>query len=90
MNKPQTVEEILREEVKNFSSPLTPEGLQLLVHNVAIEHTKQWIEYDRIQSKIEFSKDWIRESGTETIYPNSLVDKITPKIINSIKLNEIK
>ena len=44
MAKIPTVEELLIEEIKKFSSPLTGEGLQLLVCNVAIEFAKLHVE----------------------------------------------
>ena len=44
MEKLPTVEELLLNEIEKFSSPLTNEGLQLLVHNVAIEFAKLHVE----------------------------------------------
>ncbi len=44
MEKIPTAEELLIKEIKKFSSPLTGEGLQLLVCNVAIEFAKLHVE----------------------------------------------
>jgi len=43
-NNIPTIQELLIEESKKFSSPLTPEGLQLLVQNVAYQTAKLHVE----------------------------------------------
>jgi hypothetical protein len=44
MEKILTVAELLTEEAKKFSSPLTPEALSLLVDLVANKHAKNHVE----------------------------------------------
>jgi hypothetical protein len=44
MSKIPTAEELLLEEIKKFSTPLTSESLQLLVINVANQHAKNHVE----------------------------------------------
>lgn len=39
-----TLEELLKEEARKFSSPLTTEGLQLLVINVANQHARNHVK----------------------------------------------
>jgi len=79
MAKIPTVEELLIEEIKKFSSPLTGEGLQLLVCNVAIEFAKLHVE----AALKKASKKSKAKEGQITDY------KLTNSILNSYKLDNI-
>jgi len=61
-----TVEQLLIEEAKNFSSPLTPEGLQLLVINVATElaklHVTKALDQAFLNSKMRVSENNTNET----------------------------
>lgn len=96
MNIP-TAEELLIEEAKKFSSPLTPEALTLLVINVANQHA-----LNHVQSALEaaansrclnmYDKLWYSQSitpGTKFLDTvNITIDK--DSILNSYPLTNIK
>jgi hypothetical protein len=89
----KTIKEILAEEAKKFSSPLTAEGLELLVTNVAIEFAKlHCIEQARVISEktkmydANEDCDYVDEAGN---YPEDYrIDRNS--ILNAYSLDLIK
>lgn len=85
MTQIPTAEELLLEEIKKFTSPLTNVGLQLLVINVANEHAKNHVqaalkaaaENAEITNKARFPGDY-----------NPVVDE--DSILNAYPLENIK
>ena len=80
-----TAEKLLIEEIKKFSTPLTPEALQLLVINVANEHASNHVKAAlKEASEKAIAKENPQDYGTGEIW----VDK--ESILNAYSLNNIK
>ena len=87
MNIP-TAEELLIEEAKKFSSPLTPEALTLLVINVANQHALNHVQsaLEEASQKAKITYEYWGNTGSE--YCDESVDKNS--ILNSYPLTNIK
>jgi hypothetical protein len=92
-----TVEELLIEEIKKFSSPLTGEGLQLLVCNVAIEfaklHVEQALKEASEKAYVEYINLETKEifDYTDVITDDGVGANVNKKsILNSYTLENIK
>lgn len=93
-----TAEKLLIEEIKKFSTPLTPEALKLLVINVANEHASNHVkaalegasEKAELNS-YEFKKSWMKEPFNCTIDDLGNVKAINKNsILNAYSLDNIK
>lgn len=78
-----TAEELLSEEIKKFTSPLTNVGLQLLVINVANEHAK-----NHVQAALKEALESIPCLGSSTDI--ATYEEVRDAVLNAYPLENIK
>jgi hypothetical protein len=82
-NKIPTAEELLLEEIKKFSSPLTSESLQVLVINVGNQHAK-----NHVQAALKAASENVKHETYEFDGKQPAIDK--ESILNAYPLDLIK
>jgi hypothetical protein len=82
-NKIPTAAELLLEEIKKFSTPLTSEGLQLLVINVANQHAK-----NNVQAALKAASENVKHETYKFDGKQPAIDK--ESILNAYPLDNIK
>lgn len=83
MTQIPTAEELLLEEIKKFTSPLTNVGLQLLVINVANEHAK-----NHVKAALKEALESIPCLGSSTDI--ATYEEVEDAVLNAYPLENIK